>query len=105
MTKAEIVGSLAKERFIEKCFRKMKICQGESQFNLNDLSQDLYFSLLDKDDELITGLYDRQELAFYVTAMITNMVMSKSSPYYINYKNGRLTDIDTIKENTEGIQA
>lgn len=105
MTKAEIIDNLSSERFIEKCFRKMKICQGESKFNLDDLSQDLYLSLLEKDDELIKGLYDRQELAFYVTAMITNMVMSKSSPYYLNYKNGRLTDIDTIKENTEGIQA
>lgn len=105
MTKHEIIGSLAKDKFIEKCFRKMKICQGETKFNLDDLAQDLYISLLEKDDELIKGLYDRQELAFYITAMITNMVLSKSSPYYLNYKNGRFTDISTITENIEGIQA
>lgn len=105
MTKEDIIDSLAKDKFIEKSFRKMKICQGETKFNLDDLAQDLYISLLEKDDELIKGLYDRQELAFYITAMITNMVMSKSSPYYLNYKNGRFTGLNTIKEDTEGIQA
>lgn len=105
MTKAEIIDSLAKDKYIEKSFRKMKICQGETKFNLDDLAQDLYMSLWEKDDDLIKGLYDRQELAFYITAMITNMVMSKSSPYYLTYKNGRFTTLNTIKEDTEGIQA
>ncbi len=105
MTKTDIIKALADERFIEKCFRKMKACAGEAQFNLDDLAQDLYLSLLDKDDGLITGLYDRGELNYYVVSMITNMVLSKSSPYYLNYKNGRLTDISTIAEDFEGIQA
>lgn len=105
MTKTDIIKALADERFIEKCFRKMKACAGEAQFNLDDLAQDLYLSLLDKDDGLITGLYDRGELNYYVVSMITNMVLSKSSPYYLNYKNGRLTYISTITEDIEGIQA
>ena len=86
MTKAEIIDSLAKDKFIEKSFRKMKICQGETKFNLDDLAQDLYFDLLSKPEELIQSLWESGEYKFYIARMIVNNICSSTSMYDKTYR-------------------
>lgn len=84
----DIVDTLAREKTIENLIRKMKVSQGELNENLKDLAQDLYISLLTKDEKKIQGLYERGELNYFITQMISNNIHSKNSPYYMTYKRG-----------------
>lgn len=53
---------------------------------LNDLVQDIYVSLLEKDESLITNLYDTKQIKFFVARMVKNNIFSKNSPYWCKYK-------------------
>lgn len=53
---------------------------------LNDLAQDIYIYLLEYDDDKIIGLYERNELDYFIARMITNQYISTSSQFYYKYK-------------------
>lgn len=55
MTKYEIVEKIAREKKVEEFIDNTA---KTSRFDLDDLANDIYLSLLQKDDELIEGLYD-----------------------------------------------
>lgn len=94
MNKFEIIKKIAEERFIENSLDK--ICFSPYK---DDLAQDLYVDLLNKNSDLIEGLYNRDELKYYIIRMISLQVNSKTSPYYTKYEKFRkITDnIDETK--------
>lgn len=83
MTKYEIIDKLAKEKKIEKFINNTA---KTSAPELDDLAQDIYVYLLDYDDEKIIGMYERNELDFFIARMIVNQYISTSSPFYTKYK-------------------
>lgn len=83
MTKYDIVENLAKERKVEKFIDNTT---KTSRFDLDDLANDIYMSLLEKDDDLITGLYERGELDYWIAKMIWLNYFSQNSPYYTKYR-------------------
>lgn len=83
MTKYEIIDKLAKEKKIEKFINNTA---KTSAPELDDLAQDIYVYLLEYDDEKITGMYERNELDFFIARMIVNQYISTSSPFYTKYK-------------------
>lgn len=66
--------------------RKMKASAGETECNLKDLAQDIYIVLMEKPASVILELYDKGELNYYLCGIITNQLVSKTSPYYKTYK-------------------
>ncbi len=95
-TKNEIVELIAKERMIEDIILNIK---GEISSNEQDLAQDLYLSLLDKEEEKIVQLYERGELRWFVTRMVVNNLKSVNSRFYYNYlKNTDYINIDDIRD-------
>lgn len=84
MTKNEIIERIAKEKMIEEIINNLAI--GETKFNLDDLKQDVYLALLNKDEDKIIQLYINKQLKFYIVRMIINQLFSKTSPYYLKYK-------------------
>lgn len=84
MTDKEVIASVAETRMIEEIYRGLR--HGEQQFNLDDLTQDLLLSLMQKPAGFVSGLYERQELRYYLTRMIINNIRSTTSPYYSQYK-------------------
>lgn len=83
MDKYEIVNRLARERKVEEFIRNTA---KTSAPELDDLAQDVYLSLLDMEDEKITGLWERGELEFWIARIISNQYFSTSSPFYTKYK-------------------
>lgn len=83
MNKYEIVEQLAKERKVEKFINNTA---KTSRFDLDDLANDIYMSLLTKEDELIEGLYERGELDYWIAKMIWLNYFSNNSPYYTKYR-------------------
>ena len=85
MTKYEVVDIIAKEHLVEKIVNKL-LSSSKNPFDCpEDLIQDLYLILLQKDDDLIVNLYNKDEIGFYLLKIARNQLLSKNSPYYQKY--------------------
>lgn len=85
MTKFEIVDELSKSNTVEKIIFKLLPCSKNPFDCPEDLIQDIYVLLLEKDDKLIIDLYNKGELGFYLLKIARNQLLSKNSPYYQKY--------------------
>ena len=97
MTKNEVVNIIAKERLVEEIVSNIA---KSSDDLLNDLVQEIYLDLLQKDEDKIIKLYESNQMRYFVVRMVTNNLFSKNSPYYQVYKkNAKATvDIDNFKD-------
>jgi len=86
MDKYEIITRWAQARVVEDMIENMQSARREQRFNLNDLIQDTYMALLEKDDELIERLHLTNQYRFYIARMLVNNIISVSSPYFKLYK-------------------
>lgn len=89
-----IIKELAEEKVVEDIIRNMKISVNEDKENLEDLAQDIYMDLMEKDAEKIEGLYERNELRYYISRIVVNNIHSKNSPYYVKYKKNNFEGYD-----------
>jgi hypothetical protein len=102
MTKSEIINQLAIERKVEELISnitKAPPTEGEE-----DLAQDIYLALLEKNDRLIEQLYKDNQLIYFITRMLINNLRSKTSPYYYKYKRyeNNKTNFTVNEYNTAG---
>ena len=73
MNAKEIVNELAQNRVVEKLLRNY------TTQNKADLAQNIYMSLLLKDDAFLTELYTSGRMNYYLIGAIKNEVMSNTS--------------------------
>ena len=87
MTKYEIIDELSKDNTVEKIIYKL-LPASKNRFDCpEDLVQDIYVLLLEKDDKLIIDLYNKGELGFYLLRIAKNQLLSANSPYkYIKFR-------------------
>ena len=85
MTKYEIIDELSRTNTVEKIIYKLLSCSKNPFDCPEDLIQDIYILLLEKDDKLIIDLYNKGELGFYLLKIARNQLLSKNSPYYTKY--------------------
>lgn len=97
-TKHQIIDDLAKHKVIERLAKQYNF----SSPYIDDLSQDLYIELLNKEDKLIVGLYERNEIEYYIRKMISNNLNSTTSPFYKKYDKFRKITDEIKNEKTEG---
>lgn len=93
MNKHDIINEIAVSKVVEEIIFNI------THTYIDDLTQDIYLSLLEKDDDLIIQLYEDEQLNYYITRMILNNIRSTTSPYYYTYlKNKeREVNIDDIE--------
>ena len=101
MTKYEVVDIIAKEHLVDRIVNKL-LSSSKNPFDCpEDLIQDVYLLLLQKDDNLIVDLYERGELAYYLLRIVRNQLLSVNSSYYYKYiKLGAKSDDLTQAANT-----
>lgn len=101
MTKWEIIDELSRSNTVEKIIYKL-LPASKNRFDCpDDLVQDIYVLLLEKDDKLIIDLYNKGELGFYLLRIARNQLLSANSPYYTKYiKLGANSDDLTQATNT-----
>lgn len=84
-----IVNDLAKRKVIEHIVKRYN---NDSPY-IEDLCQDLYLDLLNKDEALIVGLYERKQLDYFICKMVSNNINSTTSSFYKSYQKYRkMTD-------------
>ena len=85
MTKYEVINIIAREHLVERIVNKL-LSSSKNPFDCpEDLIQDVYLLLLQKDDDLIVNLYNKDEIGFYLLKIARNQLLSKNSPYYTKY--------------------
>ena len=85
MTKYEVIDIIAKEHLVDRIVNKL-LSSSKNPFDCpEDLIQDIYLLLLQKDDDLIVNLYNKDEIGFYLLKIARNQLLSKNSPYYTKY--------------------
>ena len=85
MTKVEIIDELSRTNTVEKIIYNL-LPASKNQFDCpDDLIQDIYVLLLEKDDKLIIDLYNKGELGFYLLRIAKNQLLSANSPYFYKY--------------------
>lgn len=85
MNKWEVIDELSKNATVERIVYKLLPCS-KNQFDCpEDLIQDIYLLLLEKDDTLIVDLHNKGELGYYLLKIARNQLLSKNSPYYTKY--------------------
>ena len=101
MTKYDVVDIIAREHLVDRIVTKL-LSSSKNPFDCpEDLIQDVYLLLLQKDDDLIVNLYNKDEIGFYLLKIARNQLLSKNSPYYTKYiKLGAQSDDLTQAANT-----
>lgn len=85
MTKNEVIEELSRDGVVEKIVYKL-LSSSKNRFDApDDLIQDIYLLLLEKEDELVISLYNKNQLGFYLLKIARNQLLSKNSPYYTKY--------------------
>lgn len=85
MTKYDIIKELSEDNTVEKIIYKL-LPASKNRFDCpEDLVQDIYVLLLEKDDDLIINLYNKGELGYYLLKIAKNQLLSANSPYYYKY--------------------
>ena len=85
MTKYEIIDELSKDNTVEKIIYKL-LPASKNRFDCpEDLVQDIYVLLLEKDDKLIVDLYNKGELGYYLLRIAKNQLLGANSPYFYKY--------------------
>ena len=85
MTKYEVIDIIEREHLVEKIVFKLLPCSKNPFDCPEDLIQEIYLLLLQKDDDLIVNLYNKDEIGFYLLKIARNQLLSANSPYYTKY--------------------
>lgn len=85
MTKYDVIEKLSKDSTVEKIVHKL-LPASKNRFDFpEDLTQDIYVLLLEKDEDLIVNLFNKGELGFYLLKIARNQLLSANSPYFCMY--------------------
>jgi hypothetical protein len=82
MVKNEILAQYWTSKEVNDAFDKMH--PEELRY---DLKAEVFLVLCEMNDNKLEGLYDRNELKFYIVRIMLNMIKSDRSTFYKNYRN------------------
>lgn len=78
-----MVNILAREHMVETIVTNVAKSNDDL---LQDLVQEIYLSLLEKEEDRIVELYKTNNIRYFITRMVTNNIHSKNSPWYCKIK-------------------
>jgi hypothetical protein len=82
MVKNEIIAKLWDSKEVNEAFEKMHPI--ELQY---DLKAEVFLVLCEMDDEKLVGMYNRNELRFFIVRVMLNMIKSDRSTFWKQYRN------------------
>jgi hypothetical protein len=82
MVKNEILAQYWTSKEVNDAFDKMQ--PEELRY---DLKAEVFLVLCEMNDDKLIGMYERNELKFYIVRIMLNMIKSDRSNFYKNYRN------------------
>ena len=95
----KVVELIVKEKILDQIINN--IAKNAKDEDLNDLKQDIYLELLEKNEEWLFGIYERGQMNYYLTRIVLNNINSKTSRYYYLYKKNKSVTTPIEDANTE----
>lgn len=86
MTKSRILSEIYQDPEMDEILQNIL---GREQNFFEDLKQDVFLALSEKDEDFIIEAHSSKFLKYYFIKIATNQVNSTTSPYYKNYKKER----------------
>ena len=93
MTKDEIITEMYTDPIYNEILFKFS---GKKYYE--DLRQEIYLILLDKDEDLIVKAYEDKKLKYYFIRIILNQAKSSTSPFYKKFKDKMVNTMDNEEE-------
>lgn len=94
MTRGEIITQLKKENLVRKIINNTNKGQ-EQKYNMDDLEQDIWLELLTKQsEEKIVELYQKNQIHYFISRLVSNNLKSITSRYYYTYKKRMLQNVE-----------
>lgn len=99
--KQKIIELLSRENTIRTIIHN--VSKNNNDTDLEDLEQDIFVQLIEKDDDVIEDLYFKNQLNYYITRIVINNIDSKTSRYYYKYKKNNINNVplDEWKETAD----
>lgn len=97
MSRDEIVQELGETKQVEKIVWKLLKESKNPVDAPEDLIQEIYLVLLEKDPKYIESLWEKGELGYYIIALVRNNLFSVNSRYYYKYIKMRSLSDDISK--------
>ena len=98
----KVVELIVKEKILDQIINN--IAKDAKDEDLNDLKQDIYLELLEKNEEWLFGIYERGQMNYYLTRIVLNNINSKTSPFYYRYRKYKRQEVqidDTAEKGEE----
>lgn len=81
------IKKIAEQHIVESVVKN--VTNNSKDEDLKDLCQDVYLTLMEKDEELIKSIYDREQITYYITRIVINNIKSRTSRFYYLYKKNK----------------
>lgn len=88
----KLIEQLAKDKVIEGIVKN--VAKDSTDEDLKDLCQDLYMTLMEKDEEWIAGIFEREQINYYITRLAMNNINSTTSRFFYNYKHKKQKEVN-----------
>jgi len=95
----KIVEKIANDGMVEKIIKNIAINTNDE--DLVDFSQDVYMTLLEKDQDWLEGIYERGQMNYFITRIVLNNINSKTSRFYYLYKKNKSVTTPIDESNAE----
>ena len=98
----KVVELIVKDKILDQIINN--IAKDAKDEDLNDLKQDIYLELLEKNEDWLFGIYERGQMNYYLTRIVLNNINSKTSPFYYRYRKYKRQEVqidDTAEKGEE----
>lgn len=82
MSRDEILSEFWGSKSVNEAFEKMQPVELQA-----DLKAEVFLILCEMDESKLIGLYERNELKYYMVRIMLNMIKSDRSSFFKNYRN------------------
>lgn len=82
MSRDEILSEFWESKSVNEAFEKMQPVELQA-----DLKAEVFLILCEMEEEKLIGLYERNELKYYMVRIMLNMIKSDRSSFFKNYRN------------------
>ena len=96
MTKEQIISLIASSAIVENIVSHI-IKKPIDDF-YQDLVQDVYKLLLEKDESLVKNLWRTNSYRFWLARVLCNQIKSDRSTFYTNYRKPRMQCQETLED-------